>query len=367
MRFSCLQKEFNHALSIASKSVATNNTLPVLNNVLIKAEGRKIFFTSTNLELATKFWIDAEVVNEGEITVPAKLLSSYVNYLSSEKLDFLVENGDTVKITASQSKTSIKGILATEFPSIPVVDREGGFKVSVQDFAEGISQTTFAAALNTTRPILTGVYFYVENGGLKMVSTDSYRLAEKELKLIESIGEVACIVPAKTLMELNSVLGLVKDVSDIEVIVSRNQIQFIVGRVQITSRLIEGQFPNYKQVIPTESKTNAVLKANDLSLVLKRINLFAKENNNKILIKVSADQLSVTTEQTQIGVGEESVPIKLEGEGGEIALNSQFMLDFLSNIKSSEISLSLSDKTRPAIFKPLEKKDYLHIIMPLKI
>lgn len=367
MRLTCSQKDLATALSITNKAVGANNTLPVLNNVLIKAEGKKLYFTTTNLEIAISYWIEADIKNEGEITTPSKLLTNYVNYLKDEKIDFSVEEGDSVLLKTSDSKTKIKSIAASEFPSIPVVEKEGGFSVSAKDLSLGINQVAFAAALNTTRPILTGVYFNITKDELKMVATDSYRLAEKTLKVQNTTGDISCIVPVKTILELGAILASGKEDDEVEVVVSKNQILFSVDKTKITSRLIEGQFPNYQQVIPKSSTTKAFLDVSGLSLILKRINLFAKENNNKILLKVNSDGVVITTDTTQYGVGEVEIKTKIEGADSEIALNSQFILDVLANLGTKEVMIELGEKVNPAIFRPSNKDDYIHIIMPLKI
>ena len=367
MRLTCSQKDLADALNITNKAVGINTTLPVLNNVLVKAEGKKLYFTATNLEIAISHWIDVDVKNEGEITIPSRLLTSYINYLKDEKVDLSVEEGDSVLVQTGDSKTKIKGIPAAEFPSIPAVEKEGGFTVSAKDLSLAINQVAFAAALNTTRPILTGVYFDVSKDESKMVATDSYRLAEKTLKVKNATGDIACIVPVKTILELGAILSMTKEDSEVEVVVSKNQILFSVDKIKITSRLIEGQFPNYQQVIPKTTKTKTHLDAAELSLVLKRINLFAKENNNKVLLKAGQKGVTVTTDTTQYGVGEVEIKTKIEGENNEIALNSQFILDVLSNIGSDEIILELGESTNPAIIRPSGKEDYTHIIMPLKI
>ncbi len=367
MRLTCSQKDLASALSITNKAVSTNNTLPVLNNVLVKAEGKKLYFTTTNLEIAINYWIDADVKNEGEITIPSKLLTNYIGYLKDENVDINVEDGDSVLIKTDDSKTKIKGIASTEFPSIPTVEKDGGFTISNKDLGVAINQVAFAAALNTTRPILTGVYFSINNNELKMVATDSYRLAEKTLKARDVSGDISCIVPSKTILELGAILGFSKDDTDIKVVVSKNQIFFSIDKIKITSRLIEGQFPNYQQVIPQNTSIKADLSVSELSLVLKRINLFAKENNNKVLFKVSSGGLNITTDTTQYGVGEIEIKTKTTGGEGEIALNSQFTLDVLSNIGTDSVVFELGEKTMPAIVRPSGKDDYIHIIMPLKI
>jgi DNA polymerase III subunit beta len=367
MRLVCSQKDLSAALSITNRAVGVNNTLPVLNNVSVKAEGKKLYFTATNLEIAISYWIEAEIKNEGEITIPSKLLTNYINYLKDEKVDVSLEAGDSVLIKTSDSKTKIKGIPATEFPTIPVVEKEGGFTAEAKDLEESIRQVAFAASLSSTRPILTGVYLNVGKDKMKMVATDSYRLAEKTLKIKNSGGEISCIVPVKTILELGSILSVSRDGGEVEVTISKNQIFFSCGKTKITSRLIEGQFPNYQQVIPKASKTQCHLDVGELSLALKRINLFAKENNSKILLKLDRNGLMITTDVTQLGVGEVEIKAKIEGDDNEIALNSQFMLDVLENLDSNEVVLKLGDKTTPAVFQPANKEDYVHIIMPLKI
>ena len=367
MRLTCSQKDLADALNITNKAVGINVTLPVLNNVLAKAEGKKMFFTATNLEIAISYWIDADIKNEGEITIPSKLLTNYINYLKDEEIDLSVEEGESVLIKTSDSKSKIKGIPASEFPSIPVVEKEAGFSVVAEDLSLAINQVALAAALSTTRPILTGVYFGVLKDELKMVATDSYRLAEKTLKPKNVTGDISCIVPVKTILELGAILSSVKNKDEIEVTVSKNQILFSINKVKITSRLIEGQFPDYQQVIPKTTKTKILLNASDLSLVLKRINLFAKENNNKVLIKANQKGVAITTDTTQYGVGEVEIKTKVEGENNEIALNSQFILDVLNNVGTDEVMIELGESVNPAILRPSGKEDYTHIIMPLKI
>lgn len=367
MRLTCSQKDLFNALTITNKAVDLNNTLPVLNNVLLKAEGKRLHFTATNLEIAINYWIETDIKNEGEITIPSKLFTNYINYLKDEKIDISVEEGNSMVIKTSDSTTKIKGISSNEFPPIPTIEKEGGMIIKVKDFKKGIHQVVFAATLNTTRPILAGVYFSVEKDKLKMVATDSYRLAEKIVTLKKTSGDISCIIPAKTILELGYILDSLKDSDEIDIVISKNQVLFTIGAVKIISRLIEGQFPNYQQIIPKSTKTKIEFDINELTLVLKRINLFAKENNNKIILKANDGQVIVTTETTQYGEGEVTIKAKIDGENNEIALNSQFLLDVLGNIGGEGVVVEIGEKITPIIIRPKEKNDYTHIIMPLKI
>jgi DNA polymerase-3 subunit beta len=368
MRLTCTQKDLVGALSITNKAVDASTTLPVLNNVLMKAEGKKLYFTATNLEIAINYWIEADIKNEGQMTVPSKLLTNYVGYLREQPLDLSIEEGDTLLLKTKDSKTKMKGIPASEFPPIPMVEKEGEVTISASDFAHGISQVVFAAAINSTRPILSGVYFYVNKNELKLVATDSYRLAEKTVAVKKASGGISCIIPAKTIMELGLILGMMgREAEDVDVVVSKNQVLFTFGRVRITSRLIDGQFPNYQQIIPKTHKTQLTIDANELSLMLKRVNLFARENNNKVILRAEKGSLKVSTDSTQYGEGEVDMTVKQVGEDNEVAVNSQFILDVLANIGSNEIMIELGDKIQPVVLKQAQKADYIHIIMPLKI
>jgi len=367
MRLTCSQKDLLSALVLTNKAVEVNNTLPILNNVLLKAEGKKLYFTATNLEIAISYWIETNVKNEGEITIPSKLFTNYINYLKDEKVDISAEEGNVVLLKTSDSTTKIKGIPASEFPPIPTIEKEAELSVLVKDLKEAIQQVVFAAAMNTTRPILSGVCFFVAKNELKMVATDSYRLAEKMLSVKKSSGDITCIIPAKTIFEVGYILDAFKDDDVVDIIISKNQVLFSVGAVKLISRLIEGQFPNYGQIIPKASKTQIPFNIQELILALKRINIFAKENNNKVIFRVKGDEATLTTDTTQYGEGEVVLKVKTKGENNEIALNSQYLLDVLNNIGGEEISFEIGDKITPVIVKPKEKHDYTHIIMPLKI
>ncbi len=366
MRLTCSQKKLANALGIISKAVDLNNTLPVLNNVLLKAKKGVLHFTSTNLELAITNNIEAEVKEEGEVTIPAKLFSSYVNYLRDENVEIEVKEND-VQIKTKDSKTRIKGIASSEFPPIPAVENDGGMQIKVKDLKKAINQVVFAAALNTTRPILSGVYFLEKEGELKVVSTDSYRLSEKSIPVADVVGEIKHIIPAKTILELGAILDSVGADEEVKVMISKTQALFSVGKVELISRLIEGNFPNYEQIIPKSSKTKVEIEVSALSLILKRINIFAKENNNKIILKVVGQKMEFTTESTQYGEGEIVLDVKVEGGDNEIAVNSQFLLEALSHVGAGKIAMEIGEKVAPILIKPDQEVGYTHIIMPLKI
>ncbi|MBU0668160.1 DNA polymerase III subunit beta [Patescibacteria group bacterium] len=368
MKLVCSQADLERAINIVSKAITPNTTLPVLNNVLLKAEGKKLHFSATNLEVAVQYFIPADVKSEGSITVPAKLLSSYISLLKDEKVEISVTSGDTIEISSPSSHTKMKGINSNEFPVIPKVEKENTFKVSAAELERAISQTVFAASTNTSRPVLSGVLFDVKKDKLKVVATDSYRLAEKTITLKDKTSlEVECIVPARTVMELGKILVRMGE-EQVEVNISKNQILFVAGDVQLMSRLIEGKYPPYEKVVPKETKTKLEIMDEALANVVRRVSLFARENNNSIKLSATNDgKLTISTDETRVGEEKAELTVKITGDNNKIALNAQYLLDVLNYIQSDSVLVEIDDKLSPAVVRPVKEKDYVYIIMPLKI
>jgi len=368
MKLVCSQADLEKAVNIVSKAITPNTTLPVLNNILLKAEGKKLHFSATNLEVAIQFFIPADIKSEGSITVPAKLLSSYVNLLNDKNIELSLKDGDTIEINSLSSNTKIKGINSSEFPVIPKIEKESTFNVKLKDLDSAITQTVFAASTNTSRPVLSGVLFDIEKDSMKMVATDSYRLAERTVVLTEKVNvDIECIVPAKTIIELGKILSKSSD-NTVDISVSKNQILFVAGDVRLISRLIDGKFPPYKKVVPTETKTKIEVNDDDLSNVVRRVSLFARENNNSIKISVTNDgKLVISTEETRVGEEKAEINVKIDGDNNKIALNAQYLLDVLNYIQSEDVVIEINDKLSPAVVRPLKSKDYVYIIMPLKV
>jgi DNA polymerase-3 subunit beta len=368
MKLFCNQKDLEHALNIVDKAISPNNTLPVLNNILLKAEGKKLFLFSTNLEIAISCYINADVRGEGSITVPAKLLTNYISLLNSEKVELNMVEGVALSLTSASSSTKIKCISADEFPLIPKIEKSHEFTLKLDEFYEAINETVFAASLNTSRPVLSGVLMIVSGTEVKLVATDSYRLAEKKIQALKKVDEeVSCIIPAKTMIELGKIISKSEE-KEVKVNISNNQILFTSDGIELISRLIEGKFPDYEKIIPKDTKSKMEVSVEDLSLVLKRVSLFARENNNSVKLSVTNDgKLVISSDETKVGEEKAELIVKLEGENNKISLNSQYLLDVLTYINKDKIVFSMSDKVSPAVIRPAEGSDYVYIIMPLKV
>lgn len=368
MKLSCLQKDLKFALDIVSLAVSPSTTLPVLNNILLKATNKKLFLAATNLEIAINFAVAADIKNEGAITIPAKLLTNYISLLEDEDVELRVEEGTTLHLKTKTSQTKIKGILPDEFPLIPVVEKETSIFIPAKDLAGAIDSTIFSAATTGTRPVLAGIYLHAEKDTLKMVATDSFRLAEKKVTLTQKVEKaVDCIIPVRTMLELGRILGSRYEKEIVEIQVSKTQVLFLVEGVELVSRLIEGRFPDYEKIIPKATRTKLEAPTNHLTMATRRVSLFAKENSNSIRLTATNDgKLQIATDETSVGEERAEVDIKMEGENNKITLNSQYLLDVLGHLKDN-VSIEIDEKLTPVVVRPSKKEDYLYIIMPLKV
>lgn len=368
MRLTCSRKNLNFALGIVSLAVSPSTTLPVLNNILIKATDKKLFFSATNLEIAISYSVPADIKNEGAITVPAKLITNYVSFLEDDEVEMKLEEGMTLSIKSKSSQTKIKGISPDEFPLIPKVEKETTIEIAAKDLAETIDHTVFSASIAGIRPILAGVYLKAEKDTLKAVATDSFRLAEKKTKLSRKTEKSAeCVVPVRTMLEFGRILGAGYKDETVLVHISKNQILFTLNGVELISRLIEGKYPDYEKIIPKATRTKIEVDVGHLAMATKRVSLFAKENNNSIkLTATNNGKLQIATDETRIGEEKAEVDIKIQGENNKVALNSQYLLDVLARLKE-EVNIEMDEKLTPVVIRPGKKEDYLYIIMPLKI
>lgn len=365
MKLSFTQENLNRGLEITSHIASRNQTLPVLNNVLITAEKGVIKLTTTNLEIGINCQVRGKVEEEGKITVQAKLLADYVNSLSHERVDLLTEK-ESLKIASGKAQTMIKGSSAEEFPLIPQVEKKRSYQVKVKEFKKAIAQVIFAAAADETRPEISGIFLKPEDDGLVLAATDSYRLAEKKIKLEKETKESeGVIIPSRTLQELSRVLGEETEVLDFYL--SENQILFVFEGIEIVSRLIEGQYPDYKQIIPQANKTRVVLDTREFIKIVRTTSFFCKPGINDVNLEFLPEgKVVVSASNTQVGENISEIEGAVEGEKNSIVFNYRYLLDGLASLETEEFSLELTDEANPGVIKPVGQADHLYIIMPIR-
>jgi DNA polymerase-3 subunit beta len=368
LKCSLLRENLQKAISAVSRLVSAKSTLPVLQNILIKSEEGRLKLAATDLEMGMIYFIGAKIDKNGAITVPAKIFSEFVAQNNDEKLDIEVKDGSLV-VNSERYKANLRGISADEFPLIPEIKSPALFSLEAAVLREAIPQVVFAAASDESRPILSGVLFRIKDNTLKMVATDSYRLAEKSIELPAKVkGEISLIVPARTLLELARILSLVE--GPVNISYSENQILFAVAdEIQLISRLIEGQFPAYEQIIPKNYETEAIFETADLSAGIRVASIFARESANNVKLALSPKEslLNISAATLQVGENNSRVKGKIEGKENEISFNCKFVLDVLSVLKDDQVALGIAGKLSPGVIRPVGKEDYVYVIMPLRV
>lgn len=366
MKFKVIQSNFAKALNQVSRVVGSRTTLPVLSNVLVIAEKGKIKLAATDLEVAITTQTMGKIEEEGSLTVPSRLLSEFILNNNDESIEFVsVEN--SLKLKSDRYEANINGISAEEFPTIPLLPKELFCSIKKEDFINAIKKVIIAPANDETRPVLAGIYFKFEGKELTLASTDSYRLCEKKVELEKSVEEKKFIVPARTMSEVLRLVSGAEDAKDVSISSTDNQVQFKIGETEVVSRLIEGAFPNYSQIVPTDSKVKVSAKYADFSSAIKMTALFARNSANNIRIKVSKEELSISTMASETGDAKSKVPAEVSGGELEIAFNVKYISDVLPVIQSDKILLEFNDSSTAGLIKSDQDPNFIYIIMPLKL
>ncbi|MEK7460597.1 MAG: DNA polymerase III subunit beta [Patescibacteria group bacterium] len=366
MQIECRQEHLARALQIVGRMVGTRGTLPVLGNILLATDKGRLKVAATDLELGVQTWIGGKVEDEGSLTVPARLLIDFV-VTNSDPIITLTVKDTTLHLQSEHHTASIKGIEASEFPLIPAIKQTDGLIIKAQDLKEAVTQTIFATAIDETRPVLTGVLLRIEEETARLVATDSYRLAERILKLPGKHTPLQVIVPARTFQEVARIIT--DPAAEISIFVTENQVLFVVGETELISRLIDGIFPDYEQIIPKEVQTTISLERGSFAQVMKMASFFARESANNVQLKASPGEtaVAVTAISPQIGEDISRLSAIITGEAVEIAFNAKFILDALAIFPTEEINLELAGKLTPGVLRMPKDSNYLYLIMPLRV
>lgn len=371
MKIQILQENLNKGLTNASRSISSKTQLPILANVLLRTDKSRLQISATNLETGISLWLGAKVEEEGEITIPAKILTEIVASLPAGKIDLDVK-GNTLKIEAEGYSANLNGISALEFPKLPVYLPENLFSLPADKLLEAINQVSFAAATDEGRPVLTGVLVRIEGKNLSLAATDGYRLSLKTIVLENAVKDnLSLLLPAKTLMEVARIIAEGKggDQSLVQMgfTQEQNQVVFVFPELELFSRVIEGDFPPYEEIIPQNFTTKAVIDKEDFARAVKVVSIFARDSANIVKLKISNGSLEMSANSPQVGENKNSLEVKTEGDENEIAFNYRFLQGFLNAVSSSEVALEMSGPLTSGVFKTLDDDSFLHIIMPVRL
>lgn len=377
MKLICTQENLNKALDVVGRIVSKNTTLLILNNVLLKTERGGLKLNSTNLELGVSCWIGGKIIEEGEITIPKKLFSGFVSSLQSGNVE-IKSTGDVLTMKCGGYKTNIKGLSAKEYPPTPKIDAKPVFNVGGLEFKRALMQVLSSVSNSESRIEITGVFMdmsQLKKEKIVMVATDSYRLAEKTMCLkrggvgkdaLKILGDLSSVIIPK-----NTIQELIKDLDDenetLGVIISENQILFRFGNVNMVSRLIEGKYPDYKQIIPDKFESRASVNTSEMINAIKVASLFANASNNSIELGLRAEQkLEINSETSEVGSNNTKIPAEITGKNLKVRYNYKYLLDGLNSVFGEKVSMEVNNENLPTILTSANDKSFVYVIMPIR-
>lgn len=373
MNLSCLQENLSRGLAIVGRAVATRTTLPITQNVLLSTDEGRLKLAATNLEIAISTWVGAKVEEEGAITVPARLLTDFINSLPADKVEMTLPAGSRVlELRCARFQARISGADADDFPPIPKLGDGVTTAVAADEFRQAITQVALAAATEDVRPVLTGVQCEFEGDKLAMAAADGFRLAVRNLSLAKDVAEkVSAIIPARTLNELNRLAADQQDPIQITLNAQRGQVLFRLKGLEMVSQLVQGAFPNYRQLIPQSHTNKAVVTVADFMRATRMASIFARDGSGIVRLVVNPGEgmavgkMVVSARADEVGDNVGEIDAKVAGEASKIAFNSKYLTDVLGVVKQAEVSLETTTPSSPGVIRPVGDDSYVYVVMPM--
>jgi DNA polymerase-3 subunit beta len=364
MRIECLREKFSEAIYKAEKITGKNLTLPVLKCILLEAQNNTLTIRATNLDLGIEIVIPVKIIEPGAVAVPGGVLSSFVQHLQNDKNITLETVENNLHVSTATNSTIIKSMPFEDFPTIPQVSKERTVTLNAKDFIKGLRSVWYSSSTSTMKPELSSVFIYHDDENIIFASTDSFRLAEKKIRLKKLKDFTQILLPFKNVPEIVRVLEEIS--GDVEISLTKNQIAFSYDGVYLTSRIIDGVFPDYKQIIPKEFKTEVVVLKQDLINSLKLANIFS-DNLNQLSVRVypSKNLFELTTKNADVGENVNKIDATLSGQDIDINFNHKYIIDCFQSIDSDSVSLQFSALNKPVIIRGVSDKSFLYLVMPM--
>lgn len=364
MNIECIKEKLVKALSKAEKVTGKNITLPILSCILLEAKESSLTIKATNLDLGIEIKIPVKVIKEGSVAISGSVLNSIISNLTNEKNITLKNESDNLKIITNHSESLIKSFPIDDFPSIPKISKENSFKLNTNDLIKGLKSVMYSASISTIRPTLSSVLLFSEEENITFVATDSFRLAEKHIKVKKHKDFNQILIPFKNIPEIIRTFEDIKE--EIDVYLNENQISFVYEDIYITSRIIDGSFPDYKQIIPKDIKTEVIILKQDLLNALKIANIFSDKFSQVIFSVIPKEkQFFINTKSMEVGEHTQKIESVIKGEELKISFNYKYIVDCFQSIDTESISLNFSDSNRPMIVSGVGDKSFLYLVMPM--
>ncbi len=364
MKIECKKELLTNSVQTVEKVTGKNLTLPILSGILLIAENNTLILRATNLDIGIEIEIPAKIEKKGSVVVPAVVLSAFLSSIENVKTVFIEDKNGNIEINVSGNKTLIKCLPSDEFPKLPVVSDGQSFSMDVKSLVDGIKSVVYSSSLSDVKPELSSVYMYPDSQNIVFVATDSFRLAEKKKMLKNTKDWGGVIIPFKNALDVIKVFDSCD--GDVDIHFNKNQIVFSLNNIYFTSRIVDGNFPDYKQIIPKDFKTQVVLLKQDLINVLKMGNIFSGKFNQAIMkISPSDKKFNIEIKNSDIGESNLSIDSTIEGESIVISFNYKYMLDCFNSIHSDSISINCNDDNMPIVVKGVGDNSFLYLIMPM--
>jgi len=365
MKIICNRDNLLEGILTAQKAVSGKTTLPILSGLLLDCRADSLIITATDLEIGIECKVNAQIIEKGLIVLDARLFGEIIRKLPADDIEFSIDERNAVNIKCANSYFTIQGQNGEEFPKLPEIKSQKNIILPQNLLKSVIRQTVFACAVDETRPILTGVLLECSGNEIKMIALDGFRLALRTINIDTETNDISVVVPSKTLNEIYKVL---KDNNQkVEIEFGDNQVLFSIGNTRIISRLLEGEFINYGQIIPDEYKTKIKVRTSDLLESCERASLLAREGKNNLIKLGISEKIIKITSNAEIGKAYEEVSVITVGDDLDIAFNSKYLIDALRVIEGDYISMEFTTNISPCIIRTVDSENYTYLLLPVRI
>jgi DNA polymerase-3 subunit beta len=362
MKIECPKDSLQKAVAIADKITGRNLSLPILSCILLSAKNKVLTVKATNLDLGVEFYIPVKVVTEGDVAIPSNIFSSYLSNSQSRSI-VLEEKDGVLNVTSQNGKTSIKTQNHEDFPIIPRIPKDKKFDIQAADFISGMKAVWYAASPSSIKPELSSVYIYSNNNKLTFVATDSFRLAEKQLPVVIKGDFPPLLIPFKNIPEI---IRTLENTGEVEIAITKNQISFSNQDFYLTSRVVEGMFPDYKQIIPKQTVTEATILKEDIMNTLHVSNIFTdKFNKISFSIQPKSKIFEIRSKNSDLGDSAEKVSAAITGDELDIDFNYRYLTDAFQSLHADSVSFAFSGLQKPLVIRGVGDQSFLYLVMPM--
>lgn len=364
MKFSCFQNELINAINTVQKAISSKTNIDNLKGILLEVDNSSIKLTGSNLNLSIEVVIDAVIETKGSIVLESRLFGEIIRKLPDATIDFILKDNH-IEINCLHSAFKLMANNAEEYPKLPIIKNSKIINFNQNQFKKMIKQTIFAVSNDESRPILTGSLLEIKNNKMTMVSIDGYRLAMKTLDVDLNIDSKT-VIPGKTLSELMKILGLYGD-DDFKIDITNKYISFTINKIRIISKILEGEFIKYNQIIPTDFNTKVIVNTNEFCESIERASLMARDTKSVVVKMSFKDHYVDISSISELGSVNDKVNIKFEGEKFDLGFNPRYLIEVLKVIESEEVLIELSSSLSPCTIKPINKENYLYLLLPVRM